>query len=221
MRLAPSSARLRQTAEEAWQVEAVDARLAGGRQDQYAAALGGFNHFRFTAHGVASADRARSRVQASLLADSIIICYTGASRVSSRMISRVMDGYAAKDPQITGALRGSRITRRSRWPRHFATRISRGRATADGELGFQMALDPGDADRRDGATGGCDGSCGVAGRQSSGCGCRRMHVLSSARDADAAREAGRPRGGSGGDPLSLGRRRSAVVARIAGRHVDR
>jgi len=92
------------TAEEAWQVEAVDARLAGGRQDQYAAALGGFNHLRFTADGVDARPIELDPAFKQLLADSMIICYTGASRVSSRMISRVMAGYAAGEPGITSAL---------------------------------------------------------------------------------------------------------------------
>ncbi|HKP29346.1 MAG TPA: hypothetical protein VJU15_08075, partial [Gemmatimonadales bacterium] len=95
-----------ETAEEAWQVEAVDAKLAGGRQDQYAAALGGFNHFFFTASGVKVLPLDLDPAFRRTLEEHTVICYTGASRVSSRMISRVMDGYAARDPVITGALRG-------------------------------------------------------------------------------------------------------------------
>jgi D-glycero-alpha-D-manno-heptose-7-phosphate kinase len=95
-----------ETAEEAWQVEAIDAQLAGGRQDQYAAALGGFHHFCFTAEGVRVDPIVLDSGFANRLAESMIVCYTGASRISSRMIARVMDGYAGKDPRITGALRG-------------------------------------------------------------------------------------------------------------------
>lgn len=80
--------------------------MAGGRQDQYAAAFGGFNHFRFTANGVRHEPIALERSFKSMLNEIMVVCYTGASRLSSHMISRVMDGYAAQDPRITGALRG-------------------------------------------------------------------------------------------------------------------
>jgi D-glycero-alpha-D-manno-heptose-7-phosphate kinase len=93
-------------AEEAWRLEAVEAGLPGGRQDQYAAALGGFNRLEF--------DRGRVRVDrleldpdfVAALADRMVVCYTGRSRLSSRTIARVMAGYSQRDPVITGALEG-------------------------------------------------------------------------------------------------------------------
>lgn len=95
-----------ETAEEAWRIEAVDAGLAGGRQDQYAAALGGFHHFCFTSNGVHVETLALDDEFRRALGGQTIICYTGASRISSRMISRVMEGYANGDRRITGALQG-------------------------------------------------------------------------------------------------------------------
>jgi D-glycero-alpha-D-manno-heptose-7-phosphate kinase len=132
-----------ETAEEAWQVEAVDAQLAGGRQDQYAAALGGFNHFRFAAEGVRVDPIVLDSGFANRLAECTIVCYTGASRISSHMIARVMDGYAAKDPRVTAALRGIASLA---GPMAAALRDSDlhevGRLlTANWQ--FQMALDPG------------------------------------------------------------------------------
>lgn len=95
-----------ETAEEAWRVEALDADLAGGRQDQYAAALGGFNTLTFFAGGeVAITPIELAPEFRATLAEHLLICYTGASRVSSRMIARVMDAYAAGDASITAALR--------------------------------------------------------------------------------------------------------------------
>ena len=131
------------TAEEAWQVEAVDAKLAGGRQDQYAAALGGCHQFRFTADGVAAERIDLEDDFSQALARHTIICYTGASRISSRMISRVMEGYAARDPVITGALHGLATLAE---PMAEALRASD--LAAVGRLlgrnwGHQIALDPG------------------------------------------------------------------------------
>ena len=93
-----------ETAEEAWNVEAVDAKLAGGRQDQYAAAHGGFNLLHFSAAGVGVQPLELDPSFRHLLAGHTVICYTGASRISSRMISRVMEGYAAGDRGIMNAL---------------------------------------------------------------------------------------------------------------------
>lgn len=93
-----------ETAEEAWNVEAVDARLAGGRQDQYAAVHGGFNLLHFGAAGVGVQPLELDPRFRQLLAEHTVICYTGASRISSQMISRVMDGYAAGDRGIAYAL---------------------------------------------------------------------------------------------------------------------
>ncbi len=95
-----------ETAEEAWHVEAIDAELVGGRQDQYAAALGGFHHLRFGADGARAEPIPLDPAFSASLGDHIIICYTGGSRVSSRMIARVMQGYAQGNITITGALRG-------------------------------------------------------------------------------------------------------------------
>src|SRR5207247_2777374 len=39
------------------------------------------------------------------LADHIVLCYTGTSRVSSKTISRVMGAYAARVPDVVSALR--------------------------------------------------------------------------------------------------------------------
>jgi D-glycero-alpha-D-manno-heptose-7-phosphate kinase len=91
-------------AEDAFQAESVDAAHPGGRQDQFAAAFGGFN--RLTFHD------ARTRVHAlevedqfaRELADRLILCYTGESRVSGDTIARVMRAFRSGDRQIVSAL---------------------------------------------------------------------------------------------------------------------
>jgi D-glycero-alpha-D-manno-heptose-7-phosphate kinase len=93
-------------AESAFQLEAVDAALPGGKQDQYAAALGGFHKFGFTGDTVAVEPLALDPAFAAALEHGIIVCYTGTSRVSSRTITRVMSAYEAGDAAVVGALRG-------------------------------------------------------------------------------------------------------------------
>lgn len=91
-------------AEMGWQLEAVEAALPGGRQDQYAAALGGFHRFVF-GEAVTTVPLALPAGFADWLERQVVVCYTGQSRVSSDTIARVMGRYAARDPVVTGALR--------------------------------------------------------------------------------------------------------------------
>ena len=92
-------------AEEAFALESVEAALPGGRQDQYAAALGGFHRLEFD-HGRVTAQRLALHPDfAGELARRLVVCYTGVSRVSSRAIERVVNAYQRGDPQVLGALR--------------------------------------------------------------------------------------------------------------------
>lgn len=91
-------------AEAAWEMETIDAAVPGGRQDQYAAAIGGFQHLVFD-HGVS---HARSLDLEPAFADELaahtVLCYTGRSRFSGDTITRVMRAYAGRDRVIVGAL---------------------------------------------------------------------------------------------------------------------
>ena len=92
-------------AEEAWRLETIEAGLPGGKQDQYAAALGGFHHLRFEAGSVAVTPL---RLEPDFLAEleqRILVCYTGTSRVSSSTIERVMAAYNEGREQVVSALR--------------------------------------------------------------------------------------------------------------------
>jgi D-glycero-alpha-D-manno-heptose-7-phosphate kinase len=91
-------------AEEAFQLEAVEAALPGGKQDQYAAALGGFNRLVFEAGAVRVEPLDLDPGFADALAQRIVVCYTGTSRVSSTTIARVMGAYRRGDPGVAGAL---------------------------------------------------------------------------------------------------------------------
>jgi D-glycero-alpha-D-manno-heptose-7-phosphate kinase len=91
-------------AEHAWKLEAVEAGLPGGKQDQYAAALGGFQRLEFTEAGVRSRPIALPPGIGDQLAERLVVCYTGQSRVSGATIARVMARYADGDDRIVGAL---------------------------------------------------------------------------------------------------------------------
>lgn len=91
-------------AEEAFQLESVEAGFPGGKQDQYAAALGGLLRLDFTEDRVGVGRLQPDPAFLAELADHIIICYTGMSRVSSRTIERVMQAYGRKERSVVSAL---------------------------------------------------------------------------------------------------------------------
>jgi len=86
------------------ELEIREAGLAGGRQDQYAAALGGVQSLVFRGATVVPG---RVAVDPEFLVElerRTVICYTGQSRISGETIRRVMAAYEAGDDGVTGAL---------------------------------------------------------------------------------------------------------------------
>ncbi len=92
------------TAEAAWRVETLGAAIAGGRQDQYAAALGGFHHLECSGELVVPTPVIIDPAFADALAHHLVLCYTGRSRFSATTITRVMDAFVRGDRAVTGAL---------------------------------------------------------------------------------------------------------------------
>ena len=83
----------REFAAQAWQLETIEAKLPGGKQDQYGAALGGFHRFTFRDPDVGVEPLTLDPAFAGALERQILICYTNKSRVSGATISRVMGAY--------------------------------------------------------------------------------------------------------------------------------
>ena len=96
-------------AELGFQLEARELKLAGGRQDQYAAALGGFHELLFGAD-----DNVRVRPLdldsevADDLSNHVALVYTGQSHFSSKTHDRVWESYRSNRGEIGDAVRAMR-----------------------------------------------------------------------------------------------------------------
>ncbi len=94
----------RELARQAWLLETQEARIPGGRQDQLAAALGGFQRLSFRDPDVGIEPITLDAAFAEALERRLVLCYTGRSRVSGATIARVMSAYERGDRAVTGAL---------------------------------------------------------------------------------------------------------------------
>lgn len=91
-------------AHQAWLLETQEAGVPGGRQDQLAAAMGGFHRLSFRDPDVGIEPITLDPAFAEALERRLVLCYTGQSRVSGKTIVRVMNAYENGDPAVTGAL---------------------------------------------------------------------------------------------------------------------
>lgn len=178
----------------AWKVEVEDAGMAGGKQDQYAAALGGFLSLTFNDPDVIPEPLSLDPEFARHLERHLVICYTGSSRVSADMIQRVMLGYETGKPGITRALKGMK---------EVAERMGAGLRQSDlagvGSLlsenwRYQRLLDPGMRTDMMGRLEQAVESVGVLGGKAAGAGAGGCMFFLATADpvavAAAAREAG-------------------------------
>jgi D-glycero-alpha-D-manno-heptose-7-phosphate kinase len=91
-------------AELGFDLEAGELKLTGGRQDQYAGALGGWHELTFSADGVDVRSIEPGAERAAALAAMTVIAFTGESHFSSETHCRVWDAYHAGRPGVVDAL---------------------------------------------------------------------------------------------------------------------
>jgi D-glycero-alpha-D-manno-heptose-7-phosphate kinase len=89
-------------------LEAVEARIPGGRQDQFASAYGGFLRLEFRDPDAIVRPLEVDEEFAADLERRILLCYTSASRFSGSTISRVMNAYERGEAKVSRALRALR-----------------------------------------------------------------------------------------------------------------
>jgi D-glycero-alpha-D-manno-heptose-7-phosphate kinase len=92
-----------QLAERSRALEIEDLGIAGGKQDHYAAALGGALALRFGQ----SVDAERIELSTQLareLEQRCVVVYTGESRISGETITAVLDAYRSRVPRVANAL---------------------------------------------------------------------------------------------------------------------
>ena len=167
---------IREVADLACRLEAGEAGIAGGRQDQFAAAYGGFVRLEFRDPEATVEPLVLDPAFSSELERRMLLCYTGASRFSGDTIGRVMRAYERGDATVAGALHALR---------GIAERTTEALRAADlsrlGELLTENWRPAGarsrDVHPRDGSARAADAERRRAGRQ--GRGLRRgwLHVL--------------------------------------------
>lgn len=92
-------------ARRAYRVERVDLRQAGGSQDQYAAAFGGFNFMEFLDEDRVVVNPLRIPPDISNeLHGSLLLCYTGMTRKSGGILRRQIEAYVSGRAESVEAL---------------------------------------------------------------------------------------------------------------------
>jgi len=92
-------------AEAASAIERFELGIFGGKQDQYASALGGFNFMEFDGEEVKVSPL---EIPPDILCDlekHLVLCYTGKSRLSGDIHRKVVDAYQGNDSKNHAALR--------------------------------------------------------------------------------------------------------------------
>jgi D-glycero-alpha-D-manno-heptose-7-phosphate kinase len=93
-----------EVAELTYQIERIDLKIAGGRQDQYAATFGGFNFIEFRSdHTVVNPLRLRQST-INELEYALMLCYTGKTRLSSHIVEKQVQAYTAGKPEVVASL---------------------------------------------------------------------------------------------------------------------
>jgi len=89
-------------------LETEELGISGGKQDQYASAIGGFNFMEFQDPAVNVSPLHLDSGVVAELEKHLVLCYTGKSRLSGTLIDTVMGAYVAGRAETVTALRRMR-----------------------------------------------------------------------------------------------------------------
>ena len=93
-----------EVAELAYQIERVDMNLAGGKQDQYASAFGGFNFIEFNPDSTIVTPLRLHNETLHELEYRLLLCYVGQTRQSAKIIERQVASYREGRKPVVDAL---------------------------------------------------------------------------------------------------------------------
>ena len=93
-----------EVAELAYQIERVDLGIVGGMQDQYAATFGGVNFIEFHDKAVIVNPLRVRPDRLNELQYNLLLCYTGATRLSARIVERQTQSYVQRREEVVRAL---------------------------------------------------------------------------------------------------------------------
>ena len=88
----------------AYQIERVDMGIKGGKQDQYAATFGGFNFIEFTRDATIVNPLRVPWDTLNELHYNLLLCYTGQTRLSARIIDTQVDRYVQRQEDVLQAM---------------------------------------------------------------------------------------------------------------------
>jgi len=88
----------------AYQIERVDLGIKGGKQDQYAATFGGFNFIEFYRDATIVNPLRVAPDVLNELHYNLLLCYTGKTRLSARIIDTQVQGYVSRREEVVRAM---------------------------------------------------------------------------------------------------------------------
>jgi D-glycero-alpha-D-manno-heptose-7-phosphate kinase len=94
----------------AYYIEREDLGIRGGKQDQYAAAFGGFNYIEFLGSTVVVNPLRVPQALVNELEYRLLLCYTGKTRASAKIVERQIGSYVEKKQSVVRALDATKQT---------------------------------------------------------------------------------------------------------------
>ncbi|MBN1956501.1 MAG: GHMP kinase [Anaerolineae bacterium] len=88
----------------AYQIERVDMGIKGGKQDQYAATFGGFNFIEFSRDATVVNPLRVPWDTINELHYNLLLCYTGKTRLSARIIDTQVERYVSRQEDVLHAM---------------------------------------------------------------------------------------------------------------------